>query len=644
MSQHTRNTDADGRRRRLYDVFDAEDLSLAEKRDQALEIGREYLGVENGHVERLLDDGETHEIVASVGREELVPVGMTIEQSKTFCRQTIEQHEPLAVSDAFNEGWADDPAYIEQGIACYLGTPILVEGEIYGTVCFVSEAPRERSFDTAERAFVELFARLLGREIESRRHERRLDERDRQVERSTQKYESLLSAAPDAILLIDAETGEIVEANDAAVSLTGYDEASLQAQTYADLHPSDEIERYRSLFNGGIDGVETRSRFADGTPIEIERRDGRRVPVEISATMVTLDDEAYVQGVLRDISDRRKRERELRVKNRAIDTASIGITIAAAEEGLPLVYVNDAFTDLTGYDTETALGQNCRFLQGPNTDPETIEDLRTAIADQEPITTELLNYRADGTPFWNEVTVTPVEDERGDVTHFVGFQRDVTERVRHERLISVLNRVLRHNLRNKTNVILGQASHLSERLSGEAADAAGTIQDAATNLAALSETAHDLETAVHEQPTPERRDVVPVVESAVEDCREKLDDEAIQIETPATARALVPARLDLAVTELVENALEHAGRDPGIGVRVETDEAGDVRVAVSDDGPGLAEHEQAVLDRGTGTPLEHGSGLGLSLVSWITTSVGGRVTADGDNGTTVTIYLPGVAE
>ena len=644
MSQQNRNTDADRRRRRLYEVFDDEALPLAEKRDRALEIGREYLGVENGHVERISDDGETHEIVASVGREQLVPVGMEIDQSKTFCRQTIEQFEPLAVSDAFSEGWADDPAYIEQGIACYLGTPIFVEGDTYGTVCFVSEAPRERSFDAAERAFVELVARLLGREIESRRHERRLDERDREIERSEQKYASLLAAAPDAILLIDAETGEIVESNDAAAALTGYDESSLQARTYDELHPDEAVDRYRELFAGGVDGVETRSRFDDGTPLEIERRDGSRVPVEISATMATLDGETYVQGVLRDISDRRERERELRVKNRAIDTASIGITIAAAEEGLPLVYVNDAFTEMSGYGSETALGQNCRFLQGPNTDPETVAELRAAIADREPITTELLNYRADGTPFWNEVTVTPVEDERGDVTHFVGFQHDVTERVRHERLISVLNRVLRHNLRNKTNVILGQASHLSETLSGDASDAAGTIQQAATELAALSETAHDLETAVHEQPAPEQRDVVPVVESAVESCREGPGDAAVEIETPSAARALVPARLDLAVTELLENALEHAGCDPAISVRVDTDETGDVRIAVSDDGPGLAEHEQAVLNRGAETPLEHGSGLGLSLVSWVTTSVGGRVTADVGDGTTITIYLPGVEQ
>ena len=644
MSQQDRNTDADRRRRRLYEAFDDEALPLAEKRDRALEIGREYLGVENGHVERIVDGGETHEIVASVGREQLVPVGMEIDQSKTFCRQTIEQHEPLAVSDAISEGWADDPAYIEQGIACYLGTPIFVEGDTYGTVCFVSEAPRERSFDAAGRAFVELVARLLGREIESRRHERRLDERDREIERSEQKYESLLAAAPDAILLTDTEDGRIVETNAAAASLTGYDESALQGRVSTDLQPAGATDRYRELFEGGFDGVETRSRFDDGTPFEIEHRDGSHVPVEISATMVTLDGEEYVQAIVRDISERRERERELRVKNRAIDTASIGVSIAAAEEGLPLVYVNDAFTDLTGYDSETALGQNCQFLQGPNTDPEAVEELRTAISEQEPITTELLNYRADGTPFWNEVTVTPVEDERGDVTHFVGFQRDVTERARHERLISVLNRVLRHNLRNKTNVILGQASHLSETLSGQTSEAAGTIQAAATELAALSETAHDLETAVNEQPAPEQRDVVPVVESAIESCREGLEAGTVQVETPSTARALVPARLDLAVTELLENALEHAGSDPAISVRVDTDETGDVRIAVGDDGPGLAEHEQAILNRGSETPLEHGSGLGLSLVSWVTTSVGGRVAADVDDGTTVTIYLPGAEQ
>ena len=80
------------------------------------------------------------------------------------------------------------------------------------------------------------------------------------------------------------------------------------------------------------------------------------------------------------------------------------------------------------------LGRNCRFLQGRDTDPGPIDKLRRAIADGRPATVELRNYRKDGTPFWNEVHISPVRDERGEVVRFVGVQVDVTAHREEQRL------------------------------------------------------------------------------------------------------------------------------------------------------------------------------------------------------------------
>ena len=91
--------------------------------------------------------------------------------------------------------------------------------------------------------------------------------------------------------------------------------------------------------------------------------------------------------------------------------------------------MNPAFTRLTGYDLDEVLGRNCRFLQGPNTDPTSISRIRSALADERPITEVLLNYRRDGTAFWNQVSISPVFDGSGNVVNFVGVQADVTERV-----------------------------------------------------------------------------------------------------------------------------------------------------------------------------------------------------------------------
>ncbi len=118
------------------------------------------------------------------------------------------------------------------------------------------------------------------------------------------------------------------------------------------------------------------------------------------------------------------------MRDRAVVATELSFTISdPSKDQNPLVWVNPAFTRLTGYDLDEVLGRNCRFLQGPNTDPTSISRIRSALADERPITEVLLNYRRDGTAFWNQVSISPVFDGSGNVVNFVGVQADVTERV-----------------------------------------------------------------------------------------------------------------------------------------------------------------------------------------------------------------------
>lgn len=113
--------------------------------------------------------------------------------------------------------------------------------------------------------------------------------------------------------------------------------------------------------------------------------------------------------------------------------AAQSITIAdAAAPDAPLVYTNKAFLDLTGYGASEVLGRNCRFLQGPDTDPAAVAELHAARQAEWEARTVLLNYRRDGTPFWNEVTLSAVQDAEGQITHVIGYQVDVTLRVEHD--------------------------------------------------------------------------------------------------------------------------------------------------------------------------------------------------------------------
>lgn len=120
---------------------------------------------------------------------------------------------------------------------------------------------------------------------------------------------------------------------------------------------------------------------------------------------------------------------QLSLKDRALASSTEGITIAdATKPDCPLIYVNKGFEELTGYSAEITCGTNCRFLQGKDTDPASVAEIRRAVKEQRDCVVEILNYRKDGTPFWNRLSITPIRNDAGVVTHFVGIQSDITAR------------------------------------------------------------------------------------------------------------------------------------------------------------------------------------------------------------------------
>ena len=139
---------------------------------------------------------------------------------------------------------------------------------------------------------------------------------------------------------------------------------------------------------------------------------------------------------------------QLALKDRALAVAAEGVTIADARlADRPLIYVNEGFERVTGYSVAETLGRNCRFLQGPDTDPAAVAEIRAAVAEERACIVEILNYRRDGTPFWNRLSITPVRDERGEVSHYIGIQSDVTARREAENRLRRAKEALEHDLR-----------------------------------------------------------------------------------------------------------------------------------------------------------------------------------------------------
>ncbi|MEO8499538.1 MAG: SpoIIE family protein phosphatase [Vicinamibacteria bacterium] len=139
---------------------------------------------------------------------------------------------------------------------------------------------------------------------------------------------------------------------------------------------------------------------------------------------------------------------QLALKDRALDVSAEGVTIADARlPDRPLIYANQGFERITGYPVAEVLGRNCRFLQGPQSDPLAIAEIRAAVAEQRECVVEILNYRKDKTTFWNRLSITPVRDATGAVSHFIGVQSDVTARREVEQALRRSKETLEHDVR-----------------------------------------------------------------------------------------------------------------------------------------------------------------------------------------------------
>ncbi|WP_143448599.1 SpoIIE family protein phosphatase [Kineosporia sp. A_224] len=245
--------------------------------------------------------------------------------------------------------------------------------------------------------------------------------------------------APAAVLLVELASRSVVHANDVAeqlapgVGLPAGIDAWGDAADLRDLDGAELTDTAHplSLLTGGrpVAGQAV-------TAARLSKLGRRRAPLWVVGLPLSGDRLAGFGLVVllplrrRDQADEVVRRAEIHLRERALVATGVTFTIADAQApDSPLLWVNPAFTTVTGYTSEEVVGRNCRFLQGPGTDPSARAQLREALAAGQSVTTTILNYRKDGSAFWNLVAINPVHDDAGTLTHFVGIQSDVTARV-----------------------------------------------------------------------------------------------------------------------------------------------------------------------------------------------------------------------
>jgi PAS domain S-box-containing protein len=247
---------------------------------------------------------------------------------------------------------------------------------------------------------------------------------------------------------------------------------------------------------------------------------------------------------------------------------------------------------------------------------------------------------------WLSICLSPIV-ERGSVIGRVAVLEDVTERVRRERQLErsrarleVLDRILRHDLRNDLNVILGTSKLLQEG-ADDVESRAETIERTAARLLSHSEKVRHIEWSLHGQEDPRPLELSEVIRSGADWLRSIHSEAEVTVDSPSEAWVRATESLPVALRNVLENAVVHNDSEtPRVSIDV-TASVHEVTIRISDDGPGIPPSELSVVERGAETQLDHLSGVGLWLVEWIVDDAGGEVgyeTTDGE-GTTVTITL-----
>jgi len=378
----------------------------------------------------------------------------------------------------------------------------------------------------------------------------------------------------------------------------------------------------------------------------------------VSSRSMTTGDSTVTVLALADITDRERqrrqliqRERELDQRNelyRAIMAASFAFIFRIDLEGR-FSFVSPTVEEFLGYAPDELTGEPISVLAS---DKETFNEATNYIEEvTEGKSLEMRDHPVatrSGRTVYVDMRMVPiyepsVDREERTPADIVGLQvmvRDATKRRQREGLISVINRVLRHNVRNKMTVISGRAEMLAAELDGDTKSNADAIVQAADRLLNLTESARHIEENRELSPELETIDIVPIITDVVTQLEEHYPDAAVTIEIPETAVAETLPRIETALWELLENAAEHTGPEPIVAVSVTTTDE-QIRITIADEGPGFPEDERQVLADGKEEPLVHGQGLGLYLAYWIITNLDGEIEVPkSQSGTTITIRLP----
>jgi len=458
--------------------------------------------------------------------------------------------------------------------------------------------------------------------------------------------ELLLDRAQDKIAVI-ADDGTFTYVNAAVETILGYDPDDLLGEdAFENVHPDDapivrqEFDRMRQSAEYNEATVTYRHRTDDGDWMWLESRMSNLTDERIDGYVVSS----------RDITDRVEAEEtreEAATRLNTIASVSSDVLWLFTGDWSETLFVNDAVRDIYGVTPERLDDDPTAFLDAVHPDDVTRAiDAMERLSDGESVDIE---YRVNADEDFNKwvwVEAIPIVED-GVVTRIAGFSRDVTERHRREQHLVVMDNLLRHNLRNDLNVILGTAEQIAEE-HPETATLTEQIRKTGDRLLRTATKERQIIELLVDRQFRERVDLVDAVETAIERAQSRYPSSVVDwsLERDGDDEPpVVPSLTRTAVAELIENAIVHCDDErPCVDIAVQIGD-GVVEIDISDNAAPLPDIEVNVLTGGHEfgrDPIRHSGGLGIWLVYWCVELSNGGITVESadESGNSVRISVP----
>lgn len=452
-----------------------------------------------------------------------------------------------------------------------------------------------------------------------------------------ERYERLV--AQDIVGIYTIEDGEFTYVNERLAEIFGTTTEALTGTSVFDVVAPADQGLVREAIRRPEQGVDESSHYTfRGMHPEHDS-----LVVEVYGSRIETDAGSSTTGVMLDVTERERYEREHRRLSQALEYTATGVYITDTDSVIQ--YVNPAFERITGYDREEAVGATPEILNSGQMDDEYFDRLYRTLEADEVWEETIIDQRKNGEFYHAYQTITPYKTRDGDTAGYVAIHSDITDSRIQQQVLEVFQRLFRHNLRNKLTIIQGHLDMIRPELTGTSVESSlAEIEDATDQLDSLSRKTAEVVSALESTDETHSIDLVQVLHRERETVQSEHPGASIALDTPSELYVEGGAELEVVVNELLTNAVVHCDLDGAeVSVRLTADpEHSKATLVIRDNGPGITDVQLSALESGKETPLVHTEGIGLWLVEWVLTSLGGDVGFENDTprGLVVTLRLP----